>query len=308
MDKKAINTLEFDKIIKKLSEKATSDAGKAFAEKILPMTNPHRIRQCLQQSSDALGRILRKGELSFSGVFDAQSIKGRLRISAGLSMKELLSVAGMLFLAQRAAEYNEAFADDEKQDSLSEMFGEIFTSPSLCKEINRCILSEEDVADDASPELARIRRQKSKMDGRVHERLNRLLTSPSSADCLQDRIVVQRNGHYCIPVRAEYKSRFPGVVQDSSASGQTLFIEPMAVLELSNELRELEKQEDEEIERILLALSEKVGECIDPLINDYKLLTRLDFIFAKGKLALGLCAAAIVGVVVFLVFGNKDNE
>ena len=284
MDKKALYTLEFDKIIDRLVQKATSEPGKKFAGNILPMTNPGRIKRALNQSNDALKRIMKKGALSLSGLFDIRPFEDRLRLGGGLSQGELLSIVSLLSAAERAKAYGTPEKDDTPKDSIDPLFEEIEVFSDLRKEISRCIISEEEIADDASGALASIRRSLSKMNGRIHDRLSSFLSS-QNGDYLQDRVIVQRDGHYCLPVRAEFKSRIPGLVHDSSASGSTLFIEPMAVLELGNELRELKKQESEEIERILLELSGRVAGIIDSLSANCKVLTLLDFIFAKGSLA-----------------------
>ena len=288
MNKKVLYTLEFDKIRNRLEEKATSEAGKRFAHTLRPMTDIGRIRSALSHSSDAFGRIVKKGSLSFAGLFDVSEFEKRLAIGAGLSAKELLTVGSLLAIAERTKQYGASERDDAPDDSLTAFFSDLVTLPALKKEISRCILSEDEIADDASPELQSIRRSISKMNGRVHDKLSSMLSSSSISDCLQDHIVVQRDNRYCLPVRAEYKSRVPGLVHDSSASGSTLFIEPMAVLELGNELRELEHRESEEIERILQSLSLRVGEEISVLVQDFHILAELDFIFAKGELAVEL--------------------
>ncbi len=285
MDKKALYTLEFDKIVNRLSQMATSEPGRQYALQIIPMTNPGRIRRALTQSADAHGRLIKDGAVSFSGIVDAGPFAKRLSLGGSLSTAELLAVAGLLQVAERAVLYGK-----KREDSLTELFLKVEVFPELASEIKRIILAEDEIADDASPALSSIRKQMGKMNDRVHEKLNTIVQSSSLSDCLQERVVVQRDGHYCLPVRAEFKSRIPGLVHDSSSSGQTLFIEPMAVLELGNELRELENREAEEIERILLMLSEKVAQIIDPLMVNSKMLAILDFIFAKGKLAIDMNA------------------
>ena len=285
MNRKVFYTLEFDKILERLEQKATSAPGKRYASRIKPLRDPARIRQTLTNSADALSRIVKYGSLSFAGLFDVSEFEKRLAIGASLTAKELLSVGSLLTIASRAKAYGSQKREEEPADSLSELFSSIEPVPSLAKEISRCILTEDEIADNASAELALVRRSLSKMNGRIHDKLNAMLTSASISDCLQDHVVVQRDNRYCLPVRAEYKSRVPGLVHDASASGSTLFIEPMAVLELDNELREWERREQEEIERILQRLSALVGEQITVLVQDYHILAELDFIFAKGELA-----------------------
>ena len=234
MNKKVLYTLEFDKIRTHLEAKATSESGKSFVRRLRPMTDIGRIRGALQNSADAFGRIIKKGSLSFTGLFDVSEFEKRLAIGASLSAKELLSVHSLLIITDRAKVYGRPDREDAPSDSLSAYFSDLTALPALAKEISRCILSEDEIADDASSELASIRRSIAKMNGRVHDKLSSMLSSAPISDCLQDHIVVQRDNRYCLPVRAEYKSRIPGLVHDSSASGSTLFIEPMAVLELGN--------------------------------------------------------------------------
>ncbi|MBQ9632812.1 MAG: endonuclease MutS2, partial [Lachnospiraceae bacterium] len=306
MDKKALYTLEFDKIIRRLAERTTSEPGREFAGKVVPQTDLRKIRRNLLQSRDALGRIMRFGTISFSGVFDIRPMGKRLSLGGGLSTGELLSVAGLLVCAERAKQYEDrnrqtihALAEasegrpgrpGERGDSLARLFESIEVFPELSKEITRCIPAVDEIADDASPALADIRRAMARMNDRVHDKLNAMLSSASVGECLRDRMIVLRDNHYCLPVRAEFKSRVPGLLHDTSASGSTLFIEPMAVLELGNELREWKNKEAEEIERILLVLSERVAGAMEALIRDAKTLSILDFVFAKGKLAVDMNA------------------
>lgn len=286
MNKKALHILEFDKIIRYLQEKATSETGKHYAAELQPSDDTDEIKKNLIQTHDAFSRIVKNGSLSFAGLYDIRSFQKRLTAKAGLSSGELLSVASLLIIAKRAKDYDGKQREDMPSDSLSEFFSRLTPLPSLQKEITRCIPAPDEIADDASAELASIRRSLSRMNGRIHDKLNSMLSSVSLADCLQDHVIVLRDNRYCLPVKAEYKSRVSGLVHDTSSSGSTLFIEPMAVLELGNELKTLETKEQEEIERILYDLSMKVLDELHILVTDFHILAELDFIFAKGELAL----------------------
>ena len=283
MNKKVLYTLEFDKIKKRLEEKATSEAGKQSAARLVPMKDISQIKNAISNTRDAFYRITKRGSISFAGLKDVSEYSKRLSIGASLTARELLSVNALLIISERAAAYGKKQREDEPEDSLSGLFSSIESVNDLRREIERCIISEDEIADSASRELQAIRQSVSRMSGRIHDKLSGMISSLS--DCLQDPVVVQRSNRYCLPVRAEFKSRVPGIVHDTSSSGSTLFIEPMAVLELDNELRELEIAEKEEISRILARLSAMVNEHIDVLIQDFNILSQLDFIFAKGNLA-----------------------
>lgn len=291
MNKKVLHTLEFDKIIKLLEEKASSSEGKKLAGRLVPTNNISRIREALQQSFDAFNRIIKKGSISFSGISDIREYEKRLELGADLLAGELLGIRDVLAVAARAKTYGLGEQEDTEPDSLTPVFEGICPVPSLEKEITRCILSVDEIADDASANLSSIRKQLGRMNDRIHEKLTAMLGKTSVSECLQDHVIVMRDNRYCLPVRAEYKSRIPGVVHDTSSSGSTLFIEPMALLELDNELRELERREIEEIERILRQLSSLAAEHVFELQENYRLLSDLDLIFAKGELALSMNAS-----------------
>ncbi len=291
MNKKVLHTLEFDKIIRLLEEKASSSEGRRLASKLCPSHNIGRIREALQQSADAFNRIIKKGPVSFAGIKDISEYEKRLKLGADLAAGELLSIRDILSVASRAKTYGIDAWGDADPDSLTGIFEGICPVPGLEKEISRCIISEEEIADDASPELSSIRRQLGRMNARIHEKLTGMLGQSSISECLQDHVIVMRDNRYCLPVRAEYKSRIPGIVHDTSSSGSTLFIEPMALLELDNELRELERREREEIERILHRLSALAAEHVTELRDNFRVLSELDLIFAKGELAYSMNAS-----------------
>ena len=283
MNEKALRILEYTKIIDLLIEQAASDMGKELCRQLLPMTDLEAIRTAQRETSDALSRIVRNGGISFSGLKDIGMSLKRLEIGASLGMAELLAVSSMLNVANRAKTYGRREADDTARDNLDSMFEALEPLTNLNREINRCIISEEEMADDASPKLKDIRRHIRIANEKVHSELNSMVGGQRTY--LQDAVVTTRGGRYCIPVKAEYRSQVPGMIHDQSSSGSTLFIEPMAVVKLNNELRELELKEVEEINVILANLSAQAAEYIDSLSADLKTLTWLDFIFAKASLS-----------------------
>ena len=284
MNQKALQTLEFYKIIERLTDFAHSEPGKKLCRELVPSSDFHEIVQNQTETADAVSRVRMKGSLSFAGVSDVGDSLKRLEIGGSLSAHELLSISGLLTCAARAKNYgrhpeNQAIPDD----SLDGMFRALEPLTNVNQEITRCILSEEEIADDASPGLRHVRRQMKITADRVHTQLNSILNS--SRTLLQDAVITMRDGRYCLPVKAEHKSQFPGMVHDQSSTGSTLFIEPMAVIKLNNELRELELQERKEIEMVLAALSMELVPYVEPIQADFQILTKLDFIFAKGALS-----------------------
>lgn len=287
MNEKVLHTLEYDKILSRLAEHACCEDTKERCRSLRPITDPDEIRRLQRNTADALTRILRKGSLSFSGTHNLKAHLKRLEIGGSLGMKELLEVGSLLEAAKRAKAYNRGPKEEaaEASDSLTPLFARIEPLTPLREEIRRCILGEDEMADDASPALAKIRRSIHGMNDRIHGQLTKLMNDTSTRTYLQDSVVTMRDGRYCLPVRAESKSQVPGMVHDQSSSGSTLFIEPMAVVNLNNELRELLLKEQEEIHRILVELSQKTAEDAETLAEDYDTLFKLDFIFAKGELA-----------------------
>ena len=283
MNEKALRILEYTKIIDMLSEQAASDMGKELCHKLTPMTDIEQIRQAQKETSDALYRIVKKGGVSFSGLKDIGMSLKRLEIGASLGMSELLALSSMLNVANRVKTYGRRETDDSSRDCLDTMFEAIEPLSSLNREINRCIISDEEMADDASARLKDIRRHIRIANDKIHSELNSMVGGQRTY--LQDAVVTTRAGRYCIPVKAEYRSQVPGMIHDQSSSGSTLFIEPMAVVKLNNELRELELKEIEEINVILANLSEEAAQYIDSLHADLKVLTQLDFIFARANLS-----------------------
>lgn len=286
MNEKALRTLEYNKIIQKLSELAGSSRGKELCASLLPHHELSEITRLQKETSDALSRLLRKGSLSFSGIHDIRPSLMRLKVGSSLGAVELLRISSVLDATLRIKAYGGCTGKDEDdiiEDSLTEYFGGLEPLTQLSNEIKRCIISEEEIADDASPALKSIRRSIRITNDKVHSDLSSILNS--SKNVLQDNIITMRNGRYCLPVRAEYKNQFQGMIHDQSSTGSTLFIEPMSVVRLNNELRELAIKEKEEIEKILAGLSEMAGEYVDQLYYNYNTITGLDFIFAKATLS-----------------------
>ena len=278
MNKKALNTLEYYKIIDELETYASSSIGKEYCRNTLPMSDIDEINLAGTQTSDALSRIYRHGAPSFRGAYDIRSSFLRLGIGSVLGIKELLQVSSLLGCTESVQAYNE-----DTEDSLSDMFNELYPLPHIKRDIDRCIISEDEISDDASSGLKQVRRAMKNTNDRIHEQLSSILNS--SRTLLQDALITMRNGRYCLPVKAESRSSFPGMVHDQSSTGSTLFIEPMAVVKLNNELKELEIKEHEEIEKVLATLSSMAAGESSIILNNLKVLGRLDYIFAKGQLA-----------------------
>lgn len=285
MNSKVLKTLEFDKIIEKLTEYASTESGKNQCRKLTPMYDLPKIQTMQQETADALTRILRRGPISFSGVHDLRQSMKRLEIGGNLNAVELLHICSLLDVTKRAVNYQRNERDEDTNDSLTPYFQELSPLTLVNEEIRRCILSEEEIADDASSTLKSIRRSMRNTSDKIRQQMNSLINQTSTQSILQDNVITMRNGRYCLPVRADAKGQMPGMVHDQSSSGSTYFIEPMAVVKLNNELTELELKEQEEIQVILANLSNMVGEHIHELKANLRMLTRLDFIFARGMLA-----------------------
>ncbi len=285
MNEKVFQTLEYNKIIEKLEAHAYSEEAKKRCRGLVPMTDPAQIQEAQTFTADALRRILKNGSVSLSGISDVNGSLQRLRLGASLSAMELLRVVSLLETAKRMKNFARGKSEDEKRDSLDAMFAALEPLNSLQDEIRRCIISEDEIADDASVKLRSIRKSIRGMNDRVHAQLNKLMAQESTRSCLQDAVVTMRGDRYCLPVKAEYKSQIPGMVHDQSSTGSTVFIEPLSVVNLNNELKTLLIEESEEIEAILAELSNAVAEHTVTLESDYRVLVELDFIFAKAELA-----------------------
>lgn len=287
MNQKALKILEYNKIIDQLTEYAASPLGKALCQSLTPSSDLEEVRTWQAQTTDAVTRIRLKGSVSFSGLRDVGDSLKRLDIGSSLSIPELLSISSLLTVALRAKSYGRHEAEEGEEaedfDSLEPLFAGLEPLTPLNNEIKRCILSEDEVADSASPGLSHVRRSMKVTADRIHTQLNSILNSNRSY--LQDAVITMRDGRYCLPVKSEYKSQVSGMVHDQSATGSTLFIEPMAIIKLNNEMRELEIQEQKEIEAVLASLSNQAAPFTEDLRINMELLAQLDFIFAKAALA-----------------------
>lgn len=283
MNQKTLRTLEYHKIIAQLTDYATTDMGKKLCQNLLPSCDIDEIQKTQTETSDAASRIRMKGSVSFGGARDLRDCFKRLEIGSSLNISELLAVSNLLTASARVKAYGRHEESELTDDSLDGMFRMLEPLTPVNNEIKRCILSEDEVSDDASPGLHHVRRSMKVIGDRVHTQLNSVLNS--SRTYLQDAVITMRDGRYCLPVKAEYKNQVPGMVHDQSSTGSTVFIEPMAVIKLNNELRELEIQEKREIEFVLTALSSQLFSCTEELLINLETLTQLDFIFAKAALS-----------------------
>ena len=284
MNQKALKTLEFDKIIHILTAHAASEGAKEMCRKLVPYDNINDVERAQRETADALRRVYRKGSVSFGGIRDIRGSLKRLEIGGILGMGELLQVMSLLETAGKIRQYGQREADDTSRDSLDESFEFLDPVPTLASEIRRCILADDEMADDASSALLQIRRSMRQMNDKVHNTLNSMVNG-SARSYLQDPVVTMRDGRYCLPVKAEHRSQVPGMIHDQSSTGSTLFIEPMAVIKLNNDFKELLMKEQQEIEKILSVLSEKAAAVTEILAEDYRILTALDFIFARAMMA-----------------------
>lgn len=290
MNKKAYKILEFDKITEQLASFADSEPGRRLCLKISPQTDPDQIRIYQKQTADALSRLLRNGSTSFGSNKDISYITKHLSIGGSLNAEELLLLAGLLENVARVKQYgrtgvsgdNESSSD---QDILTEFFDALEPLTNLSSEVRRCILGPDEFADDASPALKDIRRKMINAGERIRAQLSSMVNG-SWRSYLMDAVITMRDNRYCLPVKAEYKNQIPGIVHDQSSTGSTFFIEPASIVELNNRLKELASQEKEEIEAILVSLSASFMPYAETIAQNSRLMTKLDFIFAKGRLAL----------------------
>lgn len=280
MNNKSLSTLEYNKIISSLVSFACSDGAKQILHKLEPMTDIDKINTALDYTNDALTRVYQKGSVDFSRIKDIRGSIARLKVGSSLNALELLNISMLLECAAHIKGYYE-----QRADSIQPLIDMLDPVTLLNNAIKKCIISEDEISDDASANLRSIRRQKNIAADRIHTELNKILNSPSTRTYLQDYVITTRQGRFCLPVKAEYKSLMPGMVHDQSSTGSTVFIEPAAVVKLNNDIRELELKEQAEIEVILADLSAKAAEYTDSLLSDYEILTNLDCIFAKALLS-----------------------
>ena len=290
MNQKALNALEYPKIIERLTEKASSYMGKQLCKNLEPSTDLETIRLMQIQTKDALARLFQKGTVSFGNVKDIRGSMKRLEIGSSLGIQEILAVCGLLENTSKVRAYSRKERNDLPDDSLDSMFRGLSPLTPLSSEIRRCILSEDEISDDASPALRQIRRNMKITNDRIHTQLAGLVNG-GARTYLQDSVITMRNGRYCIPVKAEYKGQVPGMIHDQSSTGSTLFIEPMSVVKLNNDMRELELQEQKEIEVILAELSQQIAVEQEAISLNLELMVQLDFIFARAALAMDMNAS-----------------
>lgn len=290
MNEKTLTKLEYNKIIELLVDQASSPAGRQKCRQLLPMQDLHELNLAQEQTAAAFTRIVKKGRLSFSGCYPVEDSLMRLDVGAALSCGELLRISKLLQVANRAKAYGRHDTVDELEDCLDAYFNQLEPLTVLTNEISRCIIDEDEIADDASSTLKNIRRNIMSVNDKVHSTLTSLVNG-SLKSYLQDALITMRGDRYCLPVKAEYRSQVPGMIHDQSSTGSTLFIEPMSVVKLNNDLKELYGKEQEEIQVILARLSEEAARYISEIRGNYRILTELDFIFAKGSLALSMNAS-----------------
>ena len=287
MNEKALKSLEYYKIIQMLTEKASSSLGKELCRDLLPSVDLAQIQLMQAQTRDALSRLFQKGSISFGSVKDVRGSLKRLEIGSTLGIIELLSICSLLENTSRVKAYSRNERGDHPADSLDEMFEQLSPLTPLSTEIRRCILSEDEISDSASPGLLKVRRSMKIANDRIHTQLTSLVNG-GARNYLQDAVITMRNGRYCIPVKAEYKGQVPGMIHDQSSTGSTLFIEPMAIVKLNNDIRELELQEQKEIEAVLAELSNQTAAYTDQIRDDLEIMVLLDFIFARASLAMDM--------------------
>ena len=289
MNERVLNTLEYNKIINILCDFAGSDPGKKMCEKLRPSNNYEWVLNAQEETDAALSRLIKNDRISFGANSDVRGLIKIINLGKTALSGELLAIARLLNLTAALSTYGEKVDEDAPDDALDKYFSTLSPLPLLEKEITRCIISEDEIADDASPELSKIRKSYAIIGSRIHTQLNSMV-SGTYRSYLQDYVITQRNNRYCLPVKAEYKSQVPGLVHDQSSTGSTLFIEPTSIVNLNNELKELELKERDEINKILAGLSARVATHAETILENQKTITMLDFIFAKGKYALKLNA------------------
>ena len=283
MNQKALHTLEYDKIIEKLAEYAASPLAKEMCRNLVPSSDFDEVVQSQSETSDAVTRVRQKGSVSFGGIRDIRDSLKRLDIGSSLSITELLAISSLLTASARIKAYGRHEDSEFPDDSLEEMFRSLEPLTPVNNEIKRCIPSEDEVSDDASPGLRHVRRSMKSIQDKIHSQMNAILNS--SRSYLQEAVITMRDGRYCLPVKAEHKSQIAGMVHDQSSTGSTLFIEPMAIIRLNNDLRTLEIQEQKEIEAVLADLSNQLAPYLEELKINQDILVKLDFIFAKASLS-----------------------
>lgn len=285
MNEKVLKTLEFYKIKERLEEYAASQTAKELCRALVPSSDIEEIQKQQKQTSDALQRLIRKGSLSFAGIKDIRPSLKRLSVGASLGIGELLAISSLLDTASRVKSFSRNKDVELEPDSLDEMFDSLEPLYSLNYELKRCIVSEEEISDEASPNLKSIRRTIKNTNEKIRSQLSSMINNQNTRTYLQENVITMRNGRYCIPVKQEYRGQVAGMIHDQSSTGSTLFVEPMAVVKLNNDIKELMIKEQEEIEKILSILSNTAALNQTELEDNFHILTTLDFIFAKASLS-----------------------
>ncbi|MBE7002699.1 MAG: endonuclease MutS2, partial [Ruminococcaceae bacterium] len=284
---KSIRVLELPRVLELLEQRAVSDAAKERARKLEPSTDVDEVRRLLDETDAAREMIALKGSPSFSGVKNVSESLARASRGGMLNTRELMNIAALLMNARRAKEY---LPEHTESPALDRMFHSLHGNRYLEEKINTSIIGEDEIADAASPELADIRRHKRAAAAKGRQILQKIISSSTYRNVLQEALITQRDGRFVVPVKAECRGELPGLVHDVSSSGATLFIEPMGAVQANNELKELEAKEQKEIERILMALSAEAAGFEEDILWDYDVLTHLDLIFARGELSFQLDA------------------
>lgn len=290
MNIKVLKTLEYDKIKSLLIGHAVSAMGKEKAEELVPISDIYDIQQWQKETTDAVSMLLRKGRIPLGGLKDIRNSIKRAEMEGSLNIEELIHVGDVLRISRQVKNYSKENRKEEIYETLDPLFNVIETVTPLENEISRCIISENEISDDASNTLRDIRRDIKISNDRIKEQLNSIIHSSGNKTMLQDAVITMRDNRYCIPIKQEYKANFPGMIHDQSSTGATLFIEPMAIVQLNNKIRELKIKEKTEIEKILYMLSAIVAENSEILNANIEILGQLDFIFAKAELSLSMNA------------------
>ncbi len=286
MDNKSLKSLEYYKILELLEKKAKFELSKDKARNLKPISNLNEIERLQRETSESVSYILQKGVLPIGGISNiTESIK-RVTVGGVLSISELLKIGDFLYVSKKIIKYAEKNGKEDYFETIDPYFEGVQLVSILDREIARCIVNENEISDNASSELLNIRRSIKSNNDKVKEKLTSIIHSTSYKNMLQDPVITIRNDRYCVPIKQEYRNAFKGMVHDQSSTGATVFIEPMSVIELNNKIKELYLKEKTEIEKILRQLSMLVDENKDILMSNLKILTELDFIFAKGELAL----------------------
>lgn len=286
MNEKALHILEFDKITARLATLASSDPGKEKCRRLQPLSDIDQINRMQDETEAAFGRLLQKGNISFGSTYDVRASLKRLDVGSSLNTHELLQITKLLENVSLVRSYGQPGRETDASDILTESFNLLEPLRRETEEVRRCILAEDEIADDASPGLRAVRRQIQTTEDRIHTELTRIVSSSANKDVLQDTLVTTRDGRYCIPVKNEYRNSVAGIIHDQSSSGSTVFIEPASIVRLNNEIRELEGKEQQEIEKILADLSESYAAHTSLIRQDYDTMVSLDFIFARARLAM----------------------